>query len=135
MGQGGPKRARSWKRRKEPRKKPTARGVLLYSEAGAYTTIDPSHITISSDPNSNQGDAALETLFHEASHTIFQKVLDAMGSEARAQNKLYDRGWQGVPEILDKDWKPYLEGRIDMSTAIKRLIVDYGVDAPTKARP
>jgi putative transposase len=31
MGHGGPKRARSWKRRTEPRK-PTARGVLLYSE-------------------------------------------------------------------------------------------------------
>jgi len=48
--------------------------------AGAYTTIDPSHITISSVAESNQGDSGLEMLFHEGSHTIFQKVLDAMGS-------------------------------------------------------
>ena len=137
--------------------------------AGAYTTINPSHITISSVTASNQGDAALETLFHEGSHTIFQAVLDAMGAEARAQNRLYrsrdvwhailfyttgemvsrhlkgyvpyatkgnlyERGWQGVPEILDKDWKPYLEGKIDMTTAIKRLLVDYGVDRPASAQ-
>jgi len=138
--------------------------------AGAYTTIDPSHIFISSVAKSNQGESALEMLFHEGSHTIFQAVLDAMGSEARAQNKLYrdrnvwhailfyttgemvgrhlkgyvpyatktnlyERGWQGVPEILDKDWKPYLDGKIDMATAIRRIIADYGIDPPTKARP
>jgi hypothetical protein len=132
--------------------------------AGAYTTLPP-HITISSIAEGNLGDAALETLFHEASHTIFQKVLDTMRSEAREQNKLYrdrdvwhailiyttgemvrrhlngyvpsatkdslyERGWQGVPEILDKDWKPYLEGKIDRTMAIRRLIVDYGVDRP-----
>ena len=138
--------------------------------AGAYTTIDPSHITISSVAKGNQGDAALEMLFHEGSHTIFKKVLDAMGAEARAQNKLYrrrdvwhailfyttgevvrrqlkgyvpyatknnlyERGWQGVPEILDKDWMPYLDGKIDMATAIGRIIADYGIDPPPKARP
>ena len=138
--------------------------------AGAYTTIDPSHITISSAAKSNQGDAALEMLFHEASHTIIQKVRDTMGAEAQTQNKLYrnrdlwhiilfyttgeivrehlkgyvpyafknnlyDGRWQGVPEILEKDWKPYLDGKVDMTTAIRRLIVDYGVDLPTKAKP
>ena len=138
--------------------------------AGAYTTIDPSHIIISSVAKGNQGDAALEMLFHEGSHTIFQKVLDAMASEARAQNKLYrrrdvwhailfyttgemvrrhlkgyvpyatktslyERGWPGVPEILDKDWKPYLEGKIDMAMAIRRILADYGIDPPTKVRP
>ena len=46
---------------------------------------------------------------------------------------LYDRGWQGVPAILDKDWKPYLNGEIDMTAAIRRILADYGIDPPAKA--
>jgi hypothetical protein len=102
-------------------------------------------------------------LFHEASHTTFSKIFQTMGSEAKAQNKLYrrrdlwhavlfytvgtmverripgytqyavknglfERSWPGVPEMLEKDWKPYLDGKIDMITAIRRMITDYGVD-------
>lgn len=135
--------------------------------AGAYTTIDPSHITISSTSPNNQGEAALEMLFHEGSHTIADKLLQGMGDEAKAQNRLYryrdlwhavlfytagtvverhvsgykqyaiksglfERGWPGSTEILEKDWKPYLDGKIDMSTAIKRMLADYGVDAASK---
>ena len=48
------------------------------------------------------------------------------------KNNLYDCGWQGVPEILKNDWKPYLDGKIDLTMAIRRLIVDYGVDPPAE---
>ena len=132
------------------------------SRAGAYTTLGPAHITISSINPGYQGDAALEMLFHEASHAIFAKVRNTLSTEVRAQNKLfrrgdfwhavlfytagemvrrhldgytpyaaknglYDRAWPGVPEILEADWKPYLDGKIDLTTAARRIVAAYGV--------
>ena len=40
---------------------------------------------------------------------------------------LYDRSWPGVREILDANWKPYLDGKIGMNDAIHRLLDAYGV--------
>jgi len=132
------------------------------SWAGAYTTIGPTHITLSSVNPANQGNAALEVLFHEASHAIVFKVRNALSAEARAQKKifhhsdfwhavlfystgemvrrqldgytayaakngLYERVWRGVPEILDADWKPYLDGKIDLATAVRRVVNAYGL--------
>lgn len=31
-------------------------------------------------------------------------------------------------------WIPYLDGKIDMATAIRRIIAEYGIDPPTKSR-
>ena len=138
--------------------------------AGAYTSTNPGHITISSTDAGYQGAASLEMLFHEGSHTTFAKVMQTMSSEAKAQNRLYrrrdlwhavlfysagtvverhldgytqyavknglfDRAWPGVAEVLEKDWKPYLNGKIDMPTAIRGLLADYGVDPQPKAAP
>jgi hypothetical protein len=132
------------------------------SWAGAYTTLGPVHITVSSADPKNQGDAALEVVFHEASHALVGRVRRALSDEAGARNKLfrrrdfwhailfytagelvrrrligytpyglgnglYERVWQGAPEVLDKDWKPYIDGRINLATAISRLVDDYGV--------
>lgn len=129
---------------------------------GAYTTIFPTHVTISSVSAGNQGDAALEVLFHESSHALILKIRDALGQQSAAEHKLfrtrnfwhavlfyttgeivrrhldgytpyafknglYARAWAGAPEVLDKDWKPYLDGTIDLATAIRRLVADYGV--------
>ena len=137
--------------------------------AGAYTTLRPSHMTISSVNAGNQGDAALEMLFHEASHSLAGKIRSALTDEAKAQNKLfrrrkfwhavlfyttgeivrrhldaytpyalknglYDRAWPGAPEVLDADWKPYLNGKIDLATAIRRLVMDYGIPDKPAAR-
>jgi hypothetical protein len=130
--------------------------------SGAYTTLGPTHITISSVSAGNQGDAAIEILFHEASHAMIRKIRTALTDEMMAQHKLlrtrefwhavlfytagemvrrhldaytpyavknglYDRAWAGAPEVLDKDWKPYLDGKIELATAVHRLVVDYGV--------
>lgn len=132
------------------------------SWAGAYTTLRPTHITVSSVNAGNQGDAALEVLFHEASHAMIAKISTALADELMAQhalfrtrafwhavlfyttgemvrrqldgytpyafkNKLYDRAWAGAPEVLDHDWKPYLDGKIDLAAAVHRLVIDYGV--------
>ena len=128
------------------------------SWAGAYTVLDPTLITISS---SNAGPAALETLFHEASHAMIQKINDALATELASQKKLFqrsafwhavlfytagevaerhldhytmigvkdgilERGWPGALPILKKDWQPYLDGKIDLATAVHRLVEDYG---------
>jgi hypothetical protein len=127
------------------------------SWAGAYTVLEPTLITIS-----NAGPAPLETLFHEASHGMIQKISDALAAELDSQKKLFqrrafwhavlfytagevaerhldhytmfgvkdgilERGWPGALPILEKDWKPYLDGKIDLATAVHRLVDDYGV--------
>ncbi len=62
--------------------------VVIYGGPfGAYTTLDPVHLTISSSDLRNQGPAALEVLFHEASHTLAGAVRDAIVRECRARGK------------------------------------------------
>ena len=55
--------------------------------AGAYTTLDPLRVTISSTDPRNQGPAALEVLFHEASHGIALPVEQAITRECRQREK------------------------------------------------
>jgi len=55
--------------------------------AGAYTTLDPLHITISSSAPGNQGLAALEILFHEASHALAATARDEIARECRTRNR------------------------------------------------
>jgi hypothetical protein len=54
---------------------------------GAYTTLEPSHLTISSLDPANQGVVALEVVFHEASHVVAQAVRDAIVKECRRLGK------------------------------------------------
>jgi hypothetical protein len=62
--------------------------VTAYANwAGAYTTLDPLRVTISSTDPRNQGPAALEILFHEASHGIAQPVEQAIARECRQREK------------------------------------------------
>lgn len=68
------------------------------SWAGAYTTNGPTRITVSSVDQANQGDAALEVLFHEASHGISGKLERAITAECKQQNVLLPRRdlWHAV---------------------------------------
>jgi len=59
--------------------------------AGAYTTIDPLRIIISSTDPRNQGSAALEVLFHEASNGIAEPVQLAINRECRQRDKAIPR--------------------------------------------
>lgn len=53
--------------------------AVAYSNwAGAYTTLGPTRPTISTTDPANQGDAALEIVFHETSHGMMNKVRDAI---------------------------------------------------------
>jgi hypothetical protein len=57
------------------------------SSTGAYTTLDPLRVTVSSIDPRNQGPEALEVLFHEASHGIADSVQDAIFRECRQRDK------------------------------------------------
>lgn len=61
--------------------------VVFANDQGAYTTVDPLRVTVSSADPRNQGAEALEVLFHEASHGISDTVQDAIIRECRQRNK------------------------------------------------
>lgn len=52
---------------------------------GAYTTLDPPHITISTTSAGSQGASGLESLLHEAGHAMLRTVESALAAEARRQ--------------------------------------------------
>ncbi|HET7107372.1 MAG TPA: hypothetical protein VFI38_11225 [Candidatus Acidoferrum sp.] len=55
--------------------------------AGAFTTVDPLRVTISSTEPRNQAPDSLEVLFHEASHGIAIPVQNAITRECRQRDK------------------------------------------------
>jgi hypothetical protein len=79
-------------------KSPIRAEVAIYANwAGAYTALDPTLITISSADARQQGAAALETMFHEASHAMINEVQKGIEKECAAQSKQAPRGlWHAV---------------------------------------
>jgi hypothetical protein len=66
--------------------------VCAYANrSGAYTTLDPLRVTISSTDARNQGGEALEVLFHEASHGIADTVQQAIIRECRQRERAIPR--------------------------------------------
>jgi hypothetical protein len=65
--------------------------VAAANPSGAYTTLDPLRVTIASTDTRNQGSAALEVLFHEASHGIAEPVEAAISRECKQRNKAIPR--------------------------------------------
>lgn len=96
--------------------------VKYASWAGAYTTLDPVHITISSTDPRTQGLVALETLFHESSHAMVGRsvgrVSEALAREGRAQNK-------SIPNDLWHAVIFYTTGEIVRRTLAKNGVADY----------
>ena len=54
---------------------------------GAYTTLRPTHLTLSSHDARNQGIYGFEVLFHEASHALAGAVNEAIAREFRQRDK------------------------------------------------
>jgi hypothetical protein len=54
---------------------------------GAYTTLSPTHVTISSHDARNQGIYGFEVIFHESSHSLAGSVNDAIAREFRKRDK------------------------------------------------
>lgn len=136
--------------------------VVFYANwAGAYTTVFPTHVTISSTDPRHQGRNSLEVLFHEAAHGLISPVRLMLEEERQAQGKeiprdlwhavlfytvgelvadrldagyipyaerqgLYDRdAWREVRRVLEQDWQPYLDGKIDLASAIRGMVAAF----------
>jgi hypothetical protein len=54
---------------------------------GAYTTLNPTHVTISSHDARNRGIYGFEVLFHESSHAMAGSVMEAIAREFRTRDK------------------------------------------------
>ncbi|HKN76327.1 MAG TPA: hypothetical protein VJW94_14205 [Candidatus Acidoferrum sp.] len=76
---------------KWPRDKIRVDVAAYANAAGAYTTLDPLRVTISSLDPRNQGDEAFEVLFHEASHGIAEPVESAIIRECHQRDKAIPR--------------------------------------------
>jgi hypothetical protein len=61
--------------------------VWVGNRQGAYTTLRPTHITISSGDPDNRGWTAAEILFHESSHALVGPISTAFRDELAAQHK------------------------------------------------
>jgi hypothetical protein len=93
------------------------------NSAGAYTTLDPLRVTISSTDARNQGDEAFEVLFHEASHGIAEPVQEAIIRECRQRGKAIPRDlWPAL--IL------YTTGEV-----IQPLMTEPGDEPPSQQSP
>lgn len=60
--------------------------VAYANWAGACTTLEPTRPTISTTDPTNQGTAALEVGFHETSHGMMKKVMDAIDTAEKTAN-------------------------------------------------
>jgi hypothetical protein len=54
---------------------------------GAYTSLSPTHVTISSHDPRNRGVYGFEVLFHESSHALSGSVSEAIAREFRERDK------------------------------------------------
>lgn len=133
--------------------------VRVGKSQGAYTSLEPVHITASSGNPNQQQWSGVEVLFHEASHGLIapvQERIDAAGKaagkntrdlwhvvlfwtagelvrEALAQRKieynpyiyatgLFQRGWPQFQKSVETEWAPYVEEKISLDEAVKRLV-------------
>lgn len=131
--------------------------------AGAYTTLHPTRITISSEDATQSPQEGLEILYHEASHALIGKVQASISKEVRSLGKLllrkslwhavlfystgeivrqhipgyipyavkhslWKRAWPDHFEVLESEWKPYLDGNRDFEAAISALVDGLVVD-------
>lgn len=104
---------------------------------GAFTVLDPVHITISSTNPAYSGDASLEMIFHEASHALIEPIANKLEAEAvRRGRKVPEDLWHAlifyttgeiVKRELGSGYVPYAtkngvwsRGWSKMETAIRR---------------
>ncbi|MGH3487954.1 MAG: hypothetical protein ACRDP8_08575 [Actinopolymorphaceae bacterium] len=94
--------------------------VWVGSREGAYTTSDPSHVTISSGDPDAQEWAAVETVFHEVSHLLTETLTRAIDQAAGDRTAAHPTLWHAVQFYLTGmavrhelartgiDYQPYL---------------------------
>jgi hypothetical protein len=56
---------------------------------------------------------------------MVRRTIDARDSRPAYRTDregLDQRGWQRYQEVLERHWKPYLDGRIEFDAAISRIV-------------
>ncbi len=96
--------------------------------AGAYTTLDPLRVTISSADPRNQGPSALEVLFHEASHGIAEPVEVAISRECKQRDK-------PIPRDLWHALITYTTGEVLRPVFRDAAAQPGGLDGPQQTQP
>jgi hypothetical protein len=96
--------------------------------AGAYTTLDPLRVTIASSDPRNQGPAALEVLFHEASHGIAEPVEVAISRECKQRDK-------PIPRDLWHALITYTTGEVLRPVFRDAAAEKGGGDGPQQTKP
>ena len=43
------------------------------------------------------------------------------------RNRIFVDGWPESLPVLERDWKPYLDGRIDLTSAVGAVVAGYGI--------
>lgn len=107
--------------------------VCAYANrSGAYTTLDPLRVTISSTDPRNQDSAALEVLFHEASHGIAEPVQLAIIRECKQRDKPIPRDlWHALifyttGEVI----RPVIAGTVNSGPLVANANTAPASDAP-----
>jgi hypothetical protein len=125
----------------------------------AYTSLDPTLITVSSWSRRNEGAAALETVFHEAGHALIDRVRNEIAAAEQRRGRkvsrpnlwhaiiaytsgevvrrqvpdltpyamqygLWQSEWPNTLPVLEKYWKPFLEGEGRFRDAIRQVVAE-----------
>lgn len=86
-------------------------------------------------PDPNLWHALLFYTTGELAKRELHKEKDASYQPYAYRFGVYDRGWQSLRAGLERDWQPYLDGKVDFSHALAKLVADCPApkeDAPKK---
>ena len=112
QGEGLSERLAEIYQSKWPKEKIRVEVCAFANSAGAYTTLDPLHVTIASTDPRNQGSEALGVLFYESSHGLAVAVQNAISRECRQRDKPIPRNlWHALVYYTTTEMlRPILQG-------------------------
>lgn len=90
--------------------------VWVGNRQGAYTTNEPTHVVISSGDPENAAWTAVETVFHEVSHTLVLPIQDRLARALGERSKAHGVLWHVV--------QFYVTGSV-VKEALKKRGIDY----------
>jgi hypothetical protein len=43
------------------------------------------------------------------------------------RNRIFVDGWPDSLPVLERDWRPYLDGHTDLTSAVRAVVAGYGI--------
>lgn len=144
---------------KWPQKPIRAEASYYLTRSAGYTSLNPTLVTVSSWSTRNAGVAGIETVFHEAGHSLVQRMQDEIDAAASRLGRkpahadlwhalmfyttgelvrrrlptvepyaikygMWEHDWPGLFEILERRWKPFLDGQGSFREAIGTIVAE-----------